>query len=346
MSQTDLFGNVISTSKPSKKFTLNLVPTATSKDKKMKSKIIRRVKEIDQLKRSINNENQKLENTKSIYNTICGSIKSKLEIKWSTYIKTHTQFLINDELSEIWEKELLYSILKYELEMYQDMNLSLDHITPIKFQINNYSHAPSINPIEEDESIEADTFSNELSQYSEEKDVKEDLLKESINTFKKVYKSLLKQIHPDLLWSNSEDNDSKIKELNHIWEQQKFYELLAFNYKINPSKNLELNTNDLELIDNQIHDEYLKLELELKSFKECLDYIFYIEGFYNTSERVIETNSIHNLEKLQDKLKAITYASSITTIEQLKALLHSNRIELSEKLNIKYLIEDLYFAQK
>ena len=342
MSQTDLFGNIIPSASTSKSFKLVISSSAPSKHKKVKTEINKCIEQIDDIKKEINQKTEALNTTKHIYHKLTESIQTILESKWLSYFQLLTNY-IEDKKSESWEKEFIYHLINKETLVYKHFHLDEKAVQHIEHFINTYKTDQQENI--DQEILETEfTFemNNDIPKAHETLEVKP----YSNSKFKTLYKTLLKQVHPDVLWATSKESEIRIQELNKLWEDQDFYQLLIFNHEINPNSNFELNMDDLNEIHRQSKEKLTALEIELETLITCSDYIFYVKQFYNISEFITTSNIqafVNTLIQKVDDLNTILGQCSNTL--QLSYYLKNNRIQLSEELDIKYLIEDLYHSE-
>lgn len=341
MSQTDLFGNIIPSSNTPKPFKLMISSSAPSKHKKVKTEINKCIKQIGDSQKEINQKTEALNTTKHIYHKLTESAQTILESKWLSYLQLLTNYTEN-KTSRLWEKELLYHLLNKEILVYKHFHLDEKAIEHILHFINTYKTDSQRNINQEIIGTEF-TFdtNNGILKTHETSEIKP----YSNSKFKTLYKALLKQVHPDVLWATSKKSEIRIQELNKLWEAQDFYQLLVFNHEVNPDSNIELNMDDLNEIHRQSKEKLTTLEIELETLITCSDYIFYVKQFYNISEFITTSNIQAFVNTLTQKVEELnTILGQCTNTLQLSYYLENNRTQLSEELDIKYLIEDLYHS--
>ncbi len=350
MSQTDLFGNPIPSSSSSGKKTFKLLISTpiSNQDKKKKSEIYAHAKSIKALELNIQESITKVEHVKCIYNKLIGQTIITLEERWLILLDALADYLPRNDIFSAWEMELIYHLLNTEIRLYTQYNFDVDKLIHIQANItqfetiNKEQHTPLEYISQDDNELAFETLEPDLKKNSKDRD---DQSLNSFSTFKKLYKSLLKQVHPDVLFISSEESETSIKTLTKIWENKAYYQLLKFNYKLNPDSNIELSSKDLEFINDALLNDSNVLETDYKQLQSSFDFEFYINQFYNLSDHIISVK-IKEYEQIlctkhTEINQIITQLSSPTLF---KPYLSTNRISLSESLNIKYLIEDLFHS--
>lgn len=153
-------------------------------------------------------------------------------------------------------------------------------------------------------------FQKRLYEYSEQQkntEKIENARKKVISTdkeFAKLYKSLVKKIHPDLTTDDKERERREIlmKELSDVWERRDYYQLLILQSKIDPNFNdgLALEKTQLQQIANDLHEKIVEIEAERFQFKKEEGNDFYFDNFFASSDRKI----LFFMEDYKAKLKA------------------------------------------
>lgn len=153
-------------------------------------------------------------------------------------------------------------------------------------------------------------FQKRLYEYSEQQkntEKIENARKKVISTdkeFAKLYKSLVKKIHPDLTTDDKERERREIlmKELSDVWERRDYYQLLILQSKIDPNFNdgLALEKTQLQQIANDLQEKIVEIEAERFQFKKEEGNDFYFDNFFASSDRKI----LFFMEDYKAKLKA------------------------------------------
>lgn len=117
----------------------------------------------------------------------------------------------------------------------------------------------------------------------------------TVNTnkdFTKLYKSLVKQVHPDLTTNPEEKQrrETLMKTLTDIWEQRNYYDLLVFQAKIQEEseKAFVLEENHLDELADVLLQKIRDLEVQRNNYKNENE--FYFNNFYSVSINKIKQN--------------------------------------------------------
>lgn len=354
MSQIDLFGNPSPSSKASKKFKLTLSSTANTKDKKQKTRIYALAKEVEEQKEKIKKQEEQIDLTKACFKDVLGNTVRKTEQSTIDLIEHCLFYLKPNKGLKSWQMELLLRMVLSKIKTYSTSGLNMDLLTELKYEIyavletrgsNRTHHSGTLEPLHHSFSSFLDVEYEEFESSSEDIIVEQETINEDHpSKFKKLYKTLIKQIHPDVMFYSSEENNNQVQELNTTWKHKNYYQLLQLNHKINPDSIIELSTDELNRIEEQLEVELIRLQEELNNILTSFDYSFYIDRFYNTSETVIKSRVLefkHFIDNYRENNISFT-GNYLQSAERLTEYLHQNRTRLSEALDIKYLIEDLY----
>ena len=345
MSQIDLFGNIVSSPQAPKKFSLKLLPDASYIDKKKKTEINSIVKELNTVQNILDTLRKQIDKTKSIYFHLLEPYSIELERKIIACLELILKHL-NENKLKIWQIELLLHLAEYEVNIYFQFNLTPSKITFINKKIEEFKNTltpPTHHTL--DQKVDKSEYSfyenNVINPHNtSETDAVE-------IKFKRLYKTLVKQIHPDVLPFTSEENNHYIKALTQAWETKDYYQLLKLNHKIRPDCEIELSTGDLNAILKQIQHEYEQIQIEIQTVKSSPDYQFYFEQFYNTSDTVVKSKIKKFKVLMTNKTAELENNISLhfNSHTQLNRYLEMQKTPLSEMLDIKYLIEDLYYSE-
>ncbi len=155
-----------------------------------------------------------------------------------------------------------------------------------------------------------DKFQERLFEYSEHQKNTEKVdnaRKKVISTdkeFTKLYKSLVKKIHPDLTTDDNERQRREVlmKELSSVWEQRDYYQLMILQSRIDPDFNggMELEKSQLQKIADDLLKKSEDIEIERYRFKKEAGNDFYFDNFFAGSDRKI----LLFMENYKAKLKA------------------------------------------
>jgi len=128
--------------------------------------------------------------------------------------------------------------------------------------------------------------------------------------FTKLYKSLVKKIHPDLTTDETERQRREVlmKELSLAWEERDYYQLLLLQAEIEPEFNggMALNKNHLQQIADHLFEKMNEIESQRFVFKRNPDNEFYLKNFFSRSERKILLHIENYKQKLKKEKQDIT----------------------------------------
>lgn len=350
MSSTDLFGNLIPDSKASKKFTLQLTPQATHNDKKQKTKIYAIAKNIIILKKELIEDNGRIHLTKKLYSDLMEDCILNIENQYIDLIDKLHVYLIHEESIKPWQKELLFHCIQHHINNYQNFHLNTDRIKDIIDQIKIYlnkediNKQSNINTVFEPISIEAEDLIENHSLHNAQNHQEIESYQKAKLKFKKIYKVLIKQIHPDILSYSSEEHDKQIQDLTEIWDNKDYYKLLELNHKIDPNSEIELTTEDLSLILKQLKEKENLIKNDLEILHKSTHFTFFINSFYNTSNTVITSKIKQHKKNLlkQSSNNNQLLNHNYNSLTNLKTYLNTNRKAIAKALGITFIIEDLY----
>jgi len=177
----------------------------------------------------------------------------------------------------------------------------------------------------------------EYSEQQENTEKAENARKKVISTdkeFAKLYKSLVKKIHPDLTTDGKERERREIlmKELSDVWERRDYYQLMILQSKIDPDFNggMELEKSQLQQIADDLLEKTKQIKAERFHFKREAGNDFYFENFFARSERKMLLFMENYKEKLKSELNDIQEnVQKLKTQKSTKVFLRN----LSEKMD-------------
>ncbi|MGX1022935.1 hypothetical protein [Psychroflexus sp. MBR-150] len=152
--------------------------------------------------------------------------------------------------------------------------------------------------------------------------------------FTKLYKTLVKKVHPDLTTDETERKrrEELMKELSMVWKNRDLYQLLVLQSQIEPNNDtsIELNKSQLQQIADNLLEKTKELEQERFVYKKHPENEFYYKNFFGRSERKILLHIENFKKQLKKESKEINNnISKLKTQKTTKEFLKS----VDEKLN-------------
>lgn len=152
--------------------------------------------------------------------------------------------------------------------------------------------------------------------------------------FTKVYKTLVKKVHPDLTTDIEEKKRREVimKELSMVWEQRDYYQLLKLQSQIeqDPEKSMDLTKDHLQQIANDLLDKIREVEKDRFMYKKHPENEFYLKNFYSRSDKKIRSRIKEYKQELEKEKNEIA-----TNILEMKT-------QKTTKEYLKYIEEIVY----
>ena len=337
--------------------TIAIHGSSSKNDNKQKINIDNKLKKIEKLKKQLKKinttiaiaqklyveyikkeEDQLLETTKKLIFKLHERFTQKGFTVWQqellkNKLLNEINFLVSkgsnsQEISKIqeeiisMEKEMMSD---FEKEMMNEMAKEYLRDRGIKIDEDNFNFEDFTNPefIEQFEKNQYEHYKQEYSNNYQNQEERKHIdqhqkVKNTDKDFQKLYKSLVKKAHPDLVIdpTQKEQREEWMKKLSSAWDQRNYYELLLLQKEIDTDSTTEisLNLSQLKPLIKQLNEEISKLEDEkyqLKHFNE--DTAYYYETFNARSEKGILkkilahkdsiTHQINDIEKQYSGLK-------------------------------------------
>lgn len=314
------------------KLTIILDDKSSKADKKNTALVDKKIKKIEQLTKQVKTIKDQIINIKHIYSThiekeeqVLFLNKEKLIVKLyerfqqKSFSKWQKDFIENKLLNEIdflhendamtptvseihkkmmlheeenisdEEKELMNEIAK---DMFKGMGIDIDEDD---FDFTNKEFRDNFQ-----ENFNQQNFDNQQEDFSEDK-------KEKVRTtdkdFQKLYRVLVKKVHPDLVKDpqEKEQRENLMKKLSQAWEDRNYYQLLILKNEIDAdgSTDVLLNKKQTQAMIFQLDQEIIELEFikhQLKTHEP--ESAFYYQNFFAKSKKGI-------LKKIEDYKKQI-----------------------------------------
>ncbi|KAA1244736.1 hypothetical protein [Aquimarina sp. RZ0] len=323
---------------------------SASKDTHKSNLVIdKKLKKIEQLKKQISRINNTINTAKKLYDQyIEKEDKKLLELKEQFIIKLYERF--NQKAFALWQKEMIESRILNEVnelfsQGYESEKIAEIHEEITRLQSENmddfekemmnemakeYLKNMGVNIDEENFNFEdfanpefREKFQQDYSDqqtheyhnfYEQEQQQKHREQQQKVKTtdkdFQKLYKTLVKKAHPDLVIDplEKEKREEWMKKLSSAWEERNYYELLVLQKEIDADSSTEvfLNSGQLEPLIKQLNEEISKLESDKYLLKHHNpDTSFYYESFHARSEKGILKKIMEVKGEIHSEIDAI-----------------------------------------
>ncbi len=307
----------------------------SKKNHKNKDEIGQKIQKIELLKKQLENLTNEINTVKSLYSKHVNKEENNLFItKEKLILKLYERY--QQKSFTVWQKELLEEKIINEInflheESYQSQKLAeiYEEITRLRSENLGDFEKNIINEMAKDhfknmgvdidledfdftssdfrENFEqkfADQYSKQQEQQKHEK--QEEKIKTTDKDFQKLYRSLVKKAHPDLVIDSKdkEQREEWMKKLSLAWEGRNYYQLLLLQKEIDSDASFEvsLDKNQLKSLINQLNKEIRNLETDKYILKnQNPDTSFYYQNFYARSTKGIlkKINTFNELIKTQ-----------------------------------------------
>ncbi len=315
---------------------------------KQQSIIEKKLKRIDSLKKQIEKINTTIATAKELFGIHIASVEKKLfEAKEQLITKLFER--LQQKSFTIWQKELLESRIMQELNFLTSVSYESEKLKElneqfITFQSENMDDFDReiMNEMAKDfltdmgVEIDEDTFDFEEFKnsdfreqfeqeyknrqeedysnfYQQEEEEKKEALKSKVQTtdkgFQKLYKTLVKKAHPDLVIDplEKEKREEWMKKLSTVWQERNYYELLLLQQEIDTEITISINDSQLKPLLAQLEQEIIKLDNDRYDLKHVNpETAFYFQNFKAKSKKGI----LKKIEKMKEDMN-----DEITTIE-------------------------------
>lgn len=229
--------------------------------------------------------------------------------------------VFDDEFKENLEIEMMKEMLKnmgldLDDDLFEGISLS-DPDFQTKFKERFFEYAEKQNEAQQTEDKRQKTITTD-------------------KEFTKLYKSLVKKVHPDLSTDIAEKNrrEELMKELSTVWDRRDYYQLLILQSKIDPDSNggMELSKTHLELIANDLFENMKELEQERFVFKKNPENDFFFSHLFGKTDRKIKLHIENYKRQIEKERKEITdNILKLKNQKTTKAFLKSVDEKLSEE---------------
>ena len=339
-----------------------IIKSNSKKEKSSTDQINKKIQKIDKLKKKFAKVEEDLKKIKQSYLKFVSPEEKKLLLAKAEFvIKLHTRW--KEKGFTQWQRELMEDIILKECEFLYNHDYESEEITKIHDHILE-DQKQRIDPfekdimndmakdmlknfgidIDDDEDFDIDDFDPSKSDsFKNFKEKQEQSEKEAANNFKKekvlntdkqfqkLYKSLVKKAHPDLVIDKTEKEKREIlmKKLSEVWEERNYYELLILKAEIEKD-----GATDIEIDETQSKSLIIQLNNEIRDWEAKIMYFkrfdeensFYFKNFDHRTENTLK-QKIHKYNTyLQNELETvISYNENLKTKVSTKSFLKNSR---------------------
>ncbi|WP_010182619.1 hypothetical protein [Aquimarina agarilytica] len=335
-----------------------------SKDKQTTTdKINKKIQKIDKLKAKFEKEKSKLEKIKKVYAKKVSPIEKELFTEKENFANKLFKHYTSKGYAK-WQMELMEETLMEEC----DFLFNYDYHTPTLqniYKTIQLNQAERMDPMEkefmndvgrevlsdfgfdvdDDDDFNFEDFLNneefskqyQQQQHESQKAYDESLKKEKvINTnkqFQKLYKSLVKKVHPDLVTVQKEKEEREVlmKRLSETWEHRDYYQLLLLKAEIeknNKTHAIEIDEDQSKSLLIQLDQEIQQLNSDIYMFKEAdEEHHFYFKNFNHRNDNILNQKIYKYIEFL-----TLQKEQTVLEFENLKTKAATKRY-LQEKRN-------------
>jgi hypothetical protein len=324
--------------------------------------IAKKLEKIENLKSQIENKQRELDKIKKLYNK--HAVKEEqafLQIKENYIIKLSERYFEKGYTK--WQQGLLYDLIQSEASLLEDMEYSSEILTETLKKVDQHYLAQASELEKEmggqmlkgfmenmgfnvDDDFSFDDLKNPdfIKQFTEErheqrfeeqqKYAEKEIHNKVLNTdvdFQKLYKKLIKLVHPDLVKTEDEKQQKEIliKRLTQAWEKRDYLELLLLKETIDVENSIPVafSGKNIKNITAQLNNKIKELETEKYMISSHLGpNHFFFKNFKGNSENAIlkkidiyiielaqnskETEHVIN-EKLKNKTSTKRYLQEV-----------------------------------
>ncbi len=331
---------------------------------KGKNSIDKKIKKIEQLRKQLVKLKKTIEDAKKKYLEHCKGAEEQLfKLKEELIIKLYQRY--QQKGFTLWQKELMEERIINEIEFLISVGFSSDIIDTIHDEITKLSAEKMDESEKEvmnemakemfrDMGMEFDEdtfnfedfinpefrerFANQQAEQQKEKyynffepDKEEEYTskKEKVKTtdkdFQKLYKSLVKKAHPDLVTDpkEKEQREALMKKISQAWEHRNYYELLLLQKEIDvDSEDIHIKTSQIKPLIKELNKLINDLESEkyqIKNFDQ--NTAFYYQNFNaRSSKGILKKVLEHQLRimgQIDDTQEEISYLKTQKSTKEL-----------------------------
>lgn len=330
--------------------------------------ISKKFERVNKLKAQILEKEKTLEGIKSLY-------KEHVYRQEHLYCQTKEKFVIVlvekyfEKGYTNWQRDLLYATIQEEAELLSDMDYSTEILADMLGKANKhyldcasslekdmaqamleeFMSSQGLNTAGKEFSIDdfaSQDFAKQFAEYRHKEYFEELNEQKTAQTasknshtdidFQKVYRKLIKLVHPDLFKSEEEkiEKEKLIKRVTLAWENRDYLELLTLKEIIDFDNSIDIafSATNLKSIVRQLNEKISELEAEKYMISSHLGpNYFYFKNFNAKSEKGI-------IKKIETYKKDLT--DSIAQVEQML------KVDFKNKSSTKKFLTRLYDSRE
>jgi hypothetical protein len=322
----------------------------SSKTKSQQAKNIdTKIKKIEQLKKQLKKIADSINVAKKLFNEHCKNKEKKLlQSKEQLVLKLYQRY--QQKGFTVWQKELIETKLINEIDSLFSLGYQSETVINIQEEINNsrienmgddekemmndltkeFFKDMGVNIDKEDFNFEdlnnpdfrkqfeekhSEQYEKEYQEFhkknNEEKDqARHKKVKTTNNDFRKLYKTLVKKAHPDLVSNplEKEIREEWMKKLSLAWQERNYYELLLLQKEINSGDSIDITISESQTqpLIKELNKVIHKLEADKYTLKHHNpDTSFYYENFHARSEKGILKKIVEHKDHVQFQIEEI-----------------------------------------
>jgi hypothetical protein len=328
----------------------NEINKKIEKIKKLKEKFERLRSRVNELKDIYEQqvgplEKELIENKEAFIKKLFGRYKEKGFAQWQTEMISTVIFNEITEIENRGDTSERVDQIKKELKDLMEAKMSDEEKSMMREMAKEFMKFTGMN-VDEDFDIfdesrfeEARQRSNEYhekEEHEQEEQQKRDKVLKTDKDFQKLYKSLVKKVHPDLVIDpmEKEKRELLMKELSHAWEERDYYNLLMLKSQIEPGEDaIDLGKEQTKMLVKQLNEEINNWESKHYMLKHMdSNTSFYFENFY----ALHQSTSVKKFEKYKGLLLnqsevALHHLAQIKTKKATKEFLKATRETLLDE---------------
>lgn len=369
MIEKDLFGNIINDKKATK-FDLILKAHPSKEETKKKKKILKKINSLKELRMDYKKIEQDLDKINKLFIEFNPSFLKEFKLILKHYLTQLVNYYITSNNHDLILDQLFNRLINHEFELYKNLGFEIDFINKLKGDLNHFKNSKiseqekqhaidfgfqelknsgiEIDKLTFEEVTDPD-FINQLykkHQNNSDHSKEQSFTKVTDNTekeFKRLYKLLIKVVHPDLTYTNSETNHLLMQNLTHAWETRSYLTLLELHHKIAPTINFELTLELLSVLEYDIDRSLDNLDKKLYFLENSSNNLFYLEHFNSSTDSVKKVKIKNYYLDLENEFECIIQSLNyeLESNEQFFKHIKDKNNAIDHKMKTSQMLNDL-----